>query len=178
MNKLSAYEWGLKHKSCSTALENRRRLGKNKTQSDWWKICDRSDWLAWQLDRIDDPQIHMKLIPKIKKIADVILKRNIEKYCLNCGVINIENWAKRWLDGYMYLMSYQGATPIQQELIILANKRYVHRNNAPYSGLRVSDATSICNMYTIEDKNIRAKEREQQAIDIHTEIPEWPGTDW
>ncbi|MHC5062336.1 MAG: hypothetical protein ACYTFK_14885, partial [Planctomycetota bacterium] len=52
MKQRSAYQWGLDHESCSPALVLRKALGPNKTQADWWKICERGDWLVWQLRKL------------------------------------------------------------------------------------------------------------------------------
>ena len=41
----SAYEWGVRHRSCSEALEWRKSLGPEATQADAWRQCHRGDWL-------------------------------------------------------------------------------------------------------------------------------------
>jgi hypothetical protein len=98
MKKLSAYEWGLKHKSCPDALAAREALGPNKGQSDFYQVCNQSDWLFWQLDKL--PLEKKKEIkPLLVKIANKIADRAVQTYALNCGVPKIEKWAENWLNG-------------------------------------------------------------------------------
>ena len=49
---MNAYEWGVAHCSCAEALEWRRSLGPAATQSDAWRLCQRSDWMLWCLRKI------------------------------------------------------------------------------------------------------------------------------
>jgi len=94
----SAYEWGLRHSSCSDALEMRKALGPDKTQADWWRACPRGDWLLWQLDRLP-PATQDQLQPQIARAIEVIVTSAIVEHALDCGVEAVEKWAARWLSG-------------------------------------------------------------------------------
>jgi len=92
-----AVEFGKKYESCIAALEWRRSLPEGATQADAYLLCERADWLVWQLTREPDVwlRVHDAVIPLVTAMAD----RAVERHCLRCGVPAVEQWAARWLDG-------------------------------------------------------------------------------
>jgi hypothetical protein len=86
MKKLSAYEWGLKYESCEEALILRKKLGPDKGQSDFYQVCDRGDWLLWQLDKLP-PEKKEEIKPLLVKIANKTANRAMQTYTSNCGLL-------------------------------------------------------------------------------------------
>src|SRR4030065_494372 len=90
---MNAYEWGIKLKSCKLALELRKQYD---SQKEWWKACNRSDWLLWQLDQLPNNKYP---IDKAHEILIKIVTRTITNNALHCGSANVEQWAVDWLNG-------------------------------------------------------------------------------
>lgn len=71
---ISAYEWGLKHRSCEEALEVRKELGNSVTQKQFYeRYCERGDWLLWQLMQVPEDRLggYLKQFVNIsRKITD------------------------------------------------------------------------------------------------------------
>ena len=145
----SAYEWGLRHRSCRNGLEARKALGPNATQADWWKICDRGDWLIWQLERLPPDQFE-SIRPKLMRAIEVIVTSAIVEHALDCGIREVELWAARWLSG----------EDRSAESAFAAAEAWADAADAARA-----DAADAA----------RAAELRMQADDIRTEIPEWPG---
>jgi len=94
----SAWEWGQRHHSCSEALELRKALGPNKTQADWWRACERGDWLIWQLWRMPE-SARGQVCPALDRALEKIVLRAVTNHALHCGVPTVEVWATKWISG-------------------------------------------------------------------------------
>lgn len=101
---MNAYEWGLKYDSCPEALKWRRNLGKEATQADAWRLCQRGDWMMWQLCQLSE-QEQEAAQPKIAVAIDRIVARAIRRAMrLLRGnrvgwTIGWRRWAREWLSG-------------------------------------------------------------------------------
>ena len=92
---MNAYEQGLEWGSCKEALEMRKNYA---NQPDWWKACDRGDWLLWQLAHLSE-EMYEKLQSQIQIAVDIIVARAVTNHTLHCGIPKVEIWAKNWLNG-------------------------------------------------------------------------------
>ena len=88
---MNAYEFGKKHGSCEEALKMRKDLGPEATQSDWWLVCDRGDWLIWQLDQVGLSEDNPALDRAIEKTVTRAIRRGQRELRGN-----VKPWAKAW----------------------------------------------------------------------------------
>jgi hypothetical protein len=95
----NAYQWGIDHGSCQGALDERRALGPDATQADWWRMCQRGDWMLWQLKRGLTGDEYAAIRPEIQSAVDRIVERAIRRVLGRSGSQVWETWAERWLSG-------------------------------------------------------------------------------
>jgi len=104
MTAESAYEWGLRHNSCAPALNQRQDLGPGATQADWWLVCDRGDWLIWQLQRLPADELR-PVRAALHRATERIVARAIRRAQKSLRGVRAEwatqwrRWARRWLSG-------------------------------------------------------------------------------
>jgi hypothetical protein len=144
---MNAYEWGVKYRSCREALQEREKLGPDKKQSDWYLVCDRGDWLLWQLNKLS-PKIEARIKPNLDKAIEVIVTRAVRKYAL--PEPSTHDWAEKWLNG---------------------------EDRSRRAAARAAAWAAWAAAWAAEEARAAAwaEELRQQASDIHLFIPEWPG---
>lgn len=89
----SAYEWGVRHDSCESALEQRKKY---PNQPEWYKACDRGDWLFWQLQHAQLTDEHVEII--IRLAMDFAIHA-VKEYAVGCGIKLVEEWAAKFISG-------------------------------------------------------------------------------
>jgi hypothetical protein len=192
MKKLSAYEWGLKQKSCEEALIVRKALGPNKTQSDFYLICDRGDWSLWQLDKLPKEK-REEIKPLLAKIAYKIADRAVRNYVLNCGFLEMEEWAENWLNGkrrtYELIIgtvkraTWKAAWEREGETKTLwAAAETLWAIVEAAKAIETEKTTFCITIWAMRVAEIAAEEDKytellKQANDIKELIPHWPGDD-
>jgi hypothetical protein len=152
-------------------MDQRKTLSEDKTQADWWKICDRGDWLIWQLQQLPAGDFN-KIKPQLLKATNKIADRAVTNHALNCGIKEVEQWAKKWLSGED--RSERAAT----EIALTIWSTVVEK--AAWSAARAAGAKAIWLVGGAEAAAEAAgpaarAEQKQQAEDIRELIPEWPG---
>ena len=102
---MNAYEWGLARGACHAALKWRKSLGPAATQADAWKLCQRGDWMIWQLyhglSNDEFEVITPALLRATYKILERVIRRVMESLEGNDTprVVVWRQWAERWLSG-------------------------------------------------------------------------------
>lgn len=91
----TAYEQGIEWRSCPEALELRKNYA---SQAEWYKACNRGDWLLWQLKKLD-PETLKQVLPKIKLAIGQIVDRAVRDHTLNYAIPEVKKWAEYWLNG-------------------------------------------------------------------------------
>jgi len=183
---MNAYEWGLAHGSCVEALEWRRSLGPNATQSDAWRLCEQGDWLLWQWSKLPAGRREATR-PAIRRAVDWIVTRAIQRgQQVLCGVrepwaMEWLQWARGWLAGKDRSTTAAAtaaarvpATARVPEVSAAARAAAWARVRARVQVMEVGAAKVVCEA-ACEAAAEAAEERRAQACDIHREIPEWPG---
>ena len=168
--KMNAYEWGIKHKSCKSALELRKRY---KNQKEWWKVCNRGDWLLWQLNQLPDTQYPTDTV---HEILITIVNRTITKYVLHCEVPSVEQWAVNWLNGTD--RSYELAMFVAESTVWLAGTSEPEIRSAKSARSIVWSAAKLATkparvIALVIAETVSLTESKLQADDIHSVIPEW-----
>jgi hypothetical protein len=165
----SAYQWGLNHGSCLEALEARRKLGPNATQANWWRECEKSTWLIWQIKNGLTHDEMKSAWPALLRALDKITARAVER----------SKRAER-TDCHASRYAMQCAKTAVRYARDAA--RAVDRSNywdaATYAKRSLNFATTTADRWNaqfLELDRAYKKESRQQAEDIRAEIPEWPG---
>lgn len=103
---LSAYLWGLKHfNNVCTQIVERKALGPDVTQKDFWKICQNSIDLLGQLDTLSENQMLLW-----KPLVDKCIEERTIPRAIGRGQTLLEGvtaswadawreWARKWLSG-------------------------------------------------------------------------------
>jgi hypothetical protein len=171
----TAYEWGLEHRSCDKALECRKAYS---SQAEWYKACNRGDWLIWQLRRLPGYRLSA-VVPGLLKALDAIVQRAIYQTLYRLRYTDSSEtdawvaWAECWLSG-----EDRTARAAANAANAAANAAYAAANaanaaNAAYAAANADYAAYAANAaYAAADA---AAEDRAQAEDIRREIPEWPG---
>ena len=84
---MNAYDWGVKHESCEEGLEARKAYS---TQSEWWKGCQRGDWLIWQLRQLPAAQLQ-EALPALLRAVNKIVARAKAK--TDAATYSVMAWA-------------------------------------------------------------------------------------
>ena len=101
---MNAVEWGEKHSSCESAMTYRRALPIGSTQSDWYMVCHRVDWLLWQLSKLPKckfAEIRPRIVRFAYREAEISIQFSYEKLKGNdCEWSKKwKRWAEKWLSG-------------------------------------------------------------------------------
>ena len=173
---MNAYEWGIKHNSCKSALELRKQY---YSQKEWYKACDRGDWLLWQLNQLPNDQYP---IDKIHEILIKIVNRAITKYVLHCEVPSVEQWAVNWLNGIdrtgeTARLAWSAAGLARSaETVAEAAVELAETADIKSSAELVAESAATAAIQSVRLTELVAMgsaELKLQANDIHSVIPEW-----
>lgn len=169
----SAVEWGERHKSCKLAMEQRRALGPDATQAVWYRVCDRGDWLLWQLER--HPQWH-EIQPVVRPVVDRIIARAIRHGVKSLRRVRSEEataylrWARRWLIGEDRSQAAAAAATRSPADAAARNAASAAADAAFWAA---ADAAAWAGADAAQP-GVWAAELHRQAREIHAVIPEWP----
>jgi hypothetical protein len=187
---MNAYEWGVEHNSCATALKWRRTLG-SATQRSAWRRCQRGDWLIWQLLFGLQPEELEAIFPQLDRAIERIVERAIRNHALHCDIVAVEQWATCWLSGEdRSLASARSAAEAAFGSARLAARAAAASAGAdrtwPWAWALAGAAAGAAAWSTeasvkvasdsgLDELAARAAELRLQARDIRREIPCWPG---
>lgn len=165
----TAIQFGERYRSCTEAMEARRALGPGATQADWWRACDRGDWLIWQLERVGRATDNPALTRAIERIAARAIRRGMRSLV---GVreewaTTWRRWARRCLDG----TDRMGAAVWASAIWSSARAAGAATMDAAWAATR-ADRFLLKHAEYLAYTSTRAELR-LQARDIHREIPEW-----
>lgn len=155
---MTAYEQGIKWGSCHDALEKRKEY---VSQAEWYKACDRGDWLLWQLKRVTAPEL---IADKYDLITGKIVTRAINRVLSVYNAPEFKAWATRWLSGEDRSAASAAAMVTSAAASAAASAELAEW--AAWAAASAAWATSA---------TASAAELKQQAQEIHDLIPEWPG---
>lgn len=172
----TALEWGIRHGSCKPALERRKKYA---SQPEWYKACDRGDWLFWQLQYAKLTDEHVEII---KRLAVDFAIRPVETHALHCGIFEVEKWAQKWINGEDRTEEAAeeaaawavGAAEAAKEAAAWAvgttkaAKAAWAAEEAAWTAAWAANAAWVAGA-------AGAAESKYQADEIHKAIPEWPG---
>lgn len=198
---MSAYEQGVKWGSCREALEERRKLGPNATQADWWLVCPRGDWLIWQLQWLSTTECNsVRLV--IQQTTERTTARAVRR-----GQRALQNvtaswaaewrqWARRWLSGENRTeaaarvaalgvaaarMAALGAADWEAAtMTVVWSATLAAADGANWPTSSMAWAAESAMFVSTKGNKIKMtasmRERRRQTREIRAEIPEWPGT--
>jgi len=196
---MNAYEWGLAHSSCPEALKWRKSLGPDATQADAWKLCQRGDWMGWQLRYGLSAAELRAVMPALLRATDKVVERVIRHVMKSLEgndapwAVDWWEWAVRWLTG-----DDRSAQAAEAAIATQATKAAAWETVgsamrsatwATMAAVWASDAARAARAaeWAIAVNAIRStataaeeavaleEERVRQAKDLRSEIPEWPG---
>jgi hypothetical protein len=185
----TAHQWGVDHNSCDEALEWRKSLGA-VTQKEAFEVCERGDWLIWQLQRLEKEQLK-EILPQLLTATNSIVERSVRNHALNCGIKEVEQWAINWLNGNKSARSARSAwTAARAATWAVAAAHAAADAAGAAAAYAAADATGAVagavwaaqsaavqtaraedTVDTIEEAS--SEELKLQALDIKKEIPEW-----
>jgi len=183
----SAFQWGIDHFSCSSALVWRESLGADATQADAWLLCERGDWLMWQIVNGLTRGEQQAILPALFRATDVSVDRVVRAYCSGHSSILVSVWARRWLSGENRsvvaaatalskangeaLWAVRAAEARADAARVAWELRAPGRSAAEFMELVLVKLTEALSDARLAD----AAESLQQASDIRREISTWPG---
>lgn len=91
---VSAYAWGYLRDSCHNAKIQRSALGPDATQSDWWKICPRPDWLLWNIGWLEEDYVR-GLMPGILGVVEKTVEAELRQHLIDNP--DAESWIRERL---------------------------------------------------------------------------------
>lgn len=101
---ISAIEFGRRHHSCPDAMKWRKSLGRDATQAYAFLVCERGDWLIWQLRKLSGDR-RADVRPALHRAIERIVARAIRQGVKSIRGIreqwatDYRRWARRWLSG-------------------------------------------------------------------------------
>jgi hypothetical protein len=152
----SAFQWGLYHECEPEELNARYDFGLDKTQAQWWKRCNRGDWLIWQLGFVRPS----KIVDECSEIMRRFDKR-LSNYFEN--VIDEHKWYYRFKHEMDYSVKARLAKYINDELRMGVST--LHQASCMWDSISRSEG----------GEDLVIAEQKMQAYIIHSVIPEWPG---
>ena len=176
-----AIEFGKKHKSCKSAMIWRRSLPAGTTQSEAYQVCERGDWLLWQLAKMPSAG-YEKIRPKVNRALVVIISRAIRRGVKELvGVRGAESteyrrWAKDWLSGADRSASAAWAAAAWYAAASAAawyaaeSAAWYATESAARSARSARAAARAAVRYAARDAELKL-----QARDIRRKIPIWKG---
>ena len=192
--QISAEQWGRQNNSCREAMDQRRALGPDKSQSDWWLACNRGDWLIWQLQRL--PREELKaVLPALLRALDKITYRAVENTAAAQALLAVTGdeipevleWAKGWLSGQdrseSAAESAESAarSAARSAAASAARSAAWSARSAAWSAAESVESAAWSVAWSAAESARSARsaawsaELQQQADDIRAEIPTWPG---
>lgn len=185
--RVNSYEQGLTWGSCSETLEARKALGSEATQADWWKACDRGDWLFRQLEKLSEAEL-VSIQPALERAVERTITRAIHRGQRTLRGVKApwatewRRWARRWLNGedrsqesvWKMAKATGKASWIAKGATVKKAKSAADIAWAAWS-TGVSAKAAARSVQTSFSVSEMRGELRRQARDIHKEIPEWPG---
>jgi len=183
---ISAIEFGERHGSCPDALKWRYSLGPGATQADAWRLCQRGDWLLWQLWKGLSREQYNILRPVIDQAIKRIVARAIRHGIRSLRGVRASwatewrRWARRWLSGEDRSESAAASAEAAAEAAAMwaASAAAEAAAEAASAAARAEVMGALAAMWAAEAAMWAAARNHElllQARDIHREIPEWPG---
>ena len=197
---MNAYEWGLTRESCPEALEWRKSLGPDATQADVWRLCQRGDWMIWQLRYgllIDELRAVM---PALLQAAEKTVEREIRRVS---GLLRgsgeywaaiWQAWAETWLSGVDRSSASARRAAADTKTTewlawadaarAAARVAWVAETQAVWMTGDVETSSAWVAAVTAPSRAVEAvwkttqEDEQAQADAIRAGIPEWPGGLW
>jgi len=178
----NAVYFGFIHGSCPEAMEWRKSLGEEATQSDAWRCCKRGDWLLWQWRRLPN-NVRDATRPAIQRAIESIIARSIRRGmrllrgCREPWVREWRYWARRWLSGEdrSQIASRVALDVALKAMMVVDRKTEAQKLTAcDVAWKSAQAAVDIDEAWITISMDFYEREMRLQARDIHREIPEWP----
>ena len=175
---ISAIEFGERYFSCPPAMEARISLGPGATQADWWRACDRGDWLIWQLERVGMDRDNPALARALDRIRARAIRRaqRVLRGVRAPWATAWRRWARRWLSGEDRRREAAWAAAEATWAAGVAAEAAGVAWATAWAAWAAAWAAEAAAWAAAEAAEVAwAAELRLQARDIHHEIPEWPG---
>jgi hypothetical protein len=168
---MEAIEFGLRYCSCKEGLEWRKDLPPGTQQAEAYRVCNRGDWLLWQLERckgyddfkhVLDPVVEGAIVRAIEHMYSI-------KHEIRSRKVTVwRKWARGWISG---------SNRMDDNVIVLDSIeynvkdaiRYFHKRQYDYAGRHLASY--------YEEYGILEKEMQLLADQVHDVIPTWPEED-
>jgi hypothetical protein len=186
---LTAIEFGERFKSCEPAMQWRRSLPPGTMQAEAYQLCDRGDWLLWQLTR---PGV-VQLQPEIDRIVERIVARAIRRaqqalYGIRANwATKWRRWARCWLSGEDRSEAAAAEAAVAADAITIAEaaEAVTASETAVWAAIWLTKAAWITEIRGASEAaawaaaeqtaDVEMMELRRQAREIHRLIPVWPG---